>query len=330
MSELLNDRYRVFGFTGQGVFSNVVRATDEQRPGHQVAIKILRNNEMMYKAGLKELEVLQKLNSLDPKRTHHCVRLLCDFKHRNHLCLVFENLSMNLREVQKKFGRNRGLSLRAVKSYAQQLLRSLRLMKKGLIIHADIKPDNMLVNDKYNVIKLCDFGSAFLTDEVEITPFLVSRFYRAPEIMMGHKYSHPLDMWALACTLFEAYSGRILFQGSTNNEMLKLIFELKGKPSHKWIGKGAFKDEHFTADYQFKFEEVDKVTKKEKVTLLPLTKPTRDLKSLLLRNHTLSEDEARHFESFANLLDRMLIVDPDKRITVKDALRHPFIAERME
>jgi serine/threonine-protein kinase PRP4 len=89
---------------------------------------------------------------------------------------------MNLREVQRKYGRNKGLNLKAVQSYTHQLLLSLRLLRKARIVHADIKPDNMVVNDRNNVVKLCDFGSAFGADEVEITPFLVSRFYRAPEI----------------------------------------------------------------------------------------------------------------------------------------------------
>jgi serine/threonine-protein kinase PRP4 len=119
---------------------------------------------------------------MDPRGKHHTVLFLRHFKHRNHLCLVFEHLSMNLREVQRKYGRNRGLNLKAVQSYCHQLLLALRLLKKANLIHADIKPDNMVVNEAKNVVKLCDLGSAFPVEEAEVTPFLVSRFYRAPEI----------------------------------------------------------------------------------------------------------------------------------------------------
>lgn len=182
LGETIDGRYVVSGFTGQGVFSNVVRARDILNGDRSVAIKILRNNEMMYKAGLKELSICQRLQEADPHGKYHCVRFYRSFKHRNHLCLVFEALAMNLREVAKKYGRNRGLNIRAVQSYTEQLLYSLKLMKKCSIVHADIKPDNILVNESKNVVKLCDFGSASLEEENDITPYLVSRFYRAPEI----------------------------------------------------------------------------------------------------------------------------------------------------
>ena len=89
---------------------------------------------------------------------------------------------MNLREVLKKYGKDIGLHVKAVRSYTQQLMLALRLMKKASILHADIKPDNILVNETKMHLKLCDFGSASHVSEMEITPYLVSRFYRAPEI----------------------------------------------------------------------------------------------------------------------------------------------------
>ena len=95
------------------------------------------------------------------------------------MCLHF---SMNLREILKKFGRNVGLHVKAVRSYSQQLLLALMMLKRCNILHADIKPDMILVNDTKLVVKLCDYGSASYSHESEITPYLVSRFYRAPEI----------------------------------------------------------------------------------------------------------------------------------------------------
>lgn len=178
IGEMLDQRYSVFGYTGQGVFSNVVRAREINKGNREVAIKIIRNNEMMHKTGLKELEMLRRLNNADPEDKYHCLQLYRHFFHKKHLCLSFESLSMNLREVLKKYGKNVGIHIVAVRSYAQQLFYALKLLKRCNIIHADIKPDNILVNETKSILKLCDFGSASLVSENEITPYLVSRFYR--------------------------------------------------------------------------------------------------------------------------------------------------------
>lgn len=82
----------------------------------------------------------------------------------------------------KKYGKDVGLHVKAVRSYTQQLFLALKLLKRANILHADIKPDNILVSESKLVLKLCDFGSASHAHENEITPYLVSRFYRAPEI----------------------------------------------------------------------------------------------------------------------------------------------------
>ena len=89
---------------------------------------------------------------------------------------------MNLREVLRKFGRTQGLHIKAVQVYAQQLLLGLTLLQKAQVLHADIKPDNILVNEGFASLKLADLGSAGIISENEITPYLVSRYYRAPEI----------------------------------------------------------------------------------------------------------------------------------------------------
>uniref|UniRef100_A0A8D1REU5 Pre-mRNA processing factor kinase PRP4K n=2 Tax=Sus scrofa TaxID=9823 RepID=A0A8D1REU5_PIG len=144
IGEVLDKRYNVYGYTGQGVFSNVVRARDNARANQEVAVKIIRNNELMQKTGLKELEFLKKLNDADPDDKFHCLRLFRHFYHKQHLCLVFEPLSMNLREVLKKYGKDVGLHIKAVRSYSQQLFLALKLLKRCNILHADIKPDNIL------------------------------------------------------------------------------------------------------------------------------------------------------------------------------------------
>ncbi|KAK7881578.1 hypothetical protein WMY93_029987 [Mugilogobius chulae] len=329
IGESLDKRYDVYGYTGQGVFSNVVRARDTARAGQEVAVKIIRNNELMQKTGLKELEFLKKLNDADPDDKFHCLRLFRHFYHKQHLCLVFEPLSMNLREVLKKYGKDVGLHIKAVRSYSQQLFLALKLLKRCNILHADIKPDNILVNESKTILKLCDFGSASHVADNDITPYLVSRFYRAPEIIIGKPYDYGIDMWSVGCTLYELYTGKILLPGSSNNHMLKLAMDLKGKMPNKMIRKGLFKDQHFDQNLNFLYIEVDKVTEREKVTVMSTINPTKDLLSDMVGGQRLPEDQRKKVMQLKDLLDGTLMLDPAKRISINQALQHPFIQEKL-
>ncbi|KAL9148975.1 hypothetical protein ABFS82_12G079200 [Erythranthe guttata] len=322
--EVLDGRYEIIAAHGKGVFSTVVRAKDlKARPGdpEEVAIKIIRNNETMYKAGMEELVILRKLVGADPENKRHCVRFLSTFKYRNHLCLVFESLHMNLREVLKKFGRNIGLKLTAVRAYAKQLFIALKHLRNCGVLHCDIKPDNMLVNEAKNVLKLCDFGNAMFAGKNEITPYLVSRFYRAPEIILGLTYDHPLDIWSVGCCLFELYTGKVLFPGATNNDMLRLHMELKGPFPKKMLRKGAFTDQHFDQDLNFLATEDDPVSKKVIRRLLVNIKP-KDFGTLISGS---PGDDLKMVANFKDLMERIFILDPDKRLNVSQALSHPFI-----
>lgn len=108
-----------------------------------------------------------------------------------------------------------------------------------------------------NTFKLCDFGSAGTTDECEITPYLVSRFYRPPEVILGLPYNEMVDVWSMGCVLYELFTGKILFPGKDNNEMLRLFMELKGHLPNRMIKRGEFKDEHFDKDCNFMQSQVD-------------------------------------------------------------------------
>ncbi|CAD5231254.1 unnamed protein product [Bursaphelenchus xylophilus] len=327
VGEVIDNRYRVYGYTGSGVFGNVVRATDIRKKDRKVAIKIIRNNEIMRKTGMRELETLRKLNETDREDKFHCLRLYRSFNHHNHICLVFESLSMNLRELLKKYGNNVGLHMKAVRSYAQQLLMALKLLKKCSILHADIKPDNILVAENKLTLKLCDFGSASHVGDTEPAPYLVSRFYRAPEIMLGLHYDYGIDLWSVAVTLFEVYTGRIMFPGKSNNQMLKFMMDMKGKLPNKVIRKAIFKDQHFDFNCNFIYNEVDKVTQREKITMMPVIKPTRDLLTDLIGDQELDRDGYKRVEQFRDFLDGMLNLETSKRTTCGEALKHPFITD---
>ena len=278
------------------------------------------------KAGIKEIEILQQLMQADPEDKKHVIRLERQFEHKGHLCMVFENLSINLREVLKKFGRDVGINLKAVRAYAQQLFLGLSLLRKCNILHADLKPDNVLVNESRNHLKICDLGSASDASDNEITPYLVSRFYRAPEIILGMPYDFAIDTWSIGCTLFELYTGKILFTGRTNNQMLRSIMECRGKFSHKILRKAQFASLHFDDLLNFRSVEQDKLTGKDVVKMLNFVKPSRDLKARMsVVGKGMTDAETKELNLFVDLLDRCLQLNPEKRCTPAEALKHPFI-----
>ncbi|KAK4227451.1 putative Serine/threonine-protein kinase prp4 [Podospora fimiseda] len=331
--EILDGRYQVTTTLGRGMFSGVARAVDINTK-QVVAIKIMRNNDALRKGGFTEIAILQKLNEADPENKKHLVRFERSFEYKGHLCMAFENLSMNLREVLKKFGNNVGINLHATRVYAAQIFIALGHMRKCSIIHADLKPDNILVNEARNVLKICDLGTAIdrsdaATASTEITPYLVSRFYRAPEIILGMPYDYGVDMWSIGCTLYELYTGKILFTGDSNNQMLKNIMEIRGKFSPKLYRRGQLSHMHFDEQGNFISVERDKILGKTTVRTLAVVKPTRDLRTrLLAASSGMNDAETRELNHFIDLLERCLTLNPDKRLTPAEALRHPFFMQQ--
>ncbi|KAB5554949.1 kinase-like domain-containing protein [Coniochaeta sp. 2T2.1] len=263
--EILGGRYQIQSALGKGMFSGVARAMDITTK-EVVAIKLMRNNDALRKGGFTEIAILEKLNAADPDNKKHIVKFESWFEYRGHLCMVFENLSLNLREVLKKFGNNIGININATRAYAYQIFVALAHMRKCSIIHADLKPDNILVNETRNVLKICDLGTAIdrsdaATAHNDVTPYLVSRFYRAPEIILGMPYDYSVDMWSIGCTLYELYTGKILFTGDSNNQMLRNIMEVRGKISGKLYRRGQLSSIHFDDMGNFVSIERDKLGK---------------------------------------------------------------------
>jgi len=111
-----------------------------------------------------------------------------------------------------------------------QILETLRMLRQHSIIHCDLKPENiLLVQPKKSEIKLIDFGSSCFAHE-KIYTYIQSRFYRAPEIMLGVSYTPAIDMWSLGCILAELYTGFPIFPGETEPEQMALIMEVNGHP----------------------------------------------------------------------------------------------------
>ncbi|EFJ33506.1 hypothetical protein SELMODRAFT_2003, partial [Selaginella moellendorffii] len=323
VGETINSKYQVKASIGSGMFSTVFLAKSLLPECQQeVAIKIPRKNDLMLRSAKSELQILKKV--AEPEATNkdnHCVKLLDSFVYREHLCLVMEFLDLNLRQITNKYGRNRGINLKTICVYAHQLMVALQHLAHCGILHCDIKPDNIMVTKSRRSIKLCDFGVAmFARDQTPSaeTPYLVSPSYRAPEIILGvAPYSHPIDMWSAGCCLYELYTGKFLFPVATNNGLLKQQMELKGAFPKAMLKKGAFTGMHFNENFEFR--QLDPVTKLETL---------RSMASFNVKTSCISDltgEDGALMARFKNLLERMLTLDPSKRITPDEALKHPFL-----
>merc|ERR1712232_754752 len=172
--------------------------------------------------------------------------------------------------------------------------------------------------------------------EVDTTPYLVSRFYRAPEIVLGSKYGTLVDVFAMGGTLCEIFTGQILFAGRTNNDMLRLFMEVKGKFPHKVIKAGSLWKQHFDENLDFRYFDTDKVTRKKVTRTITDLSQKRSIADIVMarvgpekQRSTDSEDVlyCKKAKQFADLMNQMTTLDPERRVDAQDGLSHPFVAE---
>jgi len=328
IGEIFGERYLIVGLLGKGVFSTVVHAKDTRDNDKDVALKIIRNNEMMRREGKKEIKTLELLQKADPEGRHFVIHMIDHFEDRGYQCLVFHKMEMNLRQTLQKYGGKSGISLSAVKLYGKQLFYALKLLKKCEIIHSDVKLDNIVVDESKTHVYLADLGSAFPLEEVVVTPYLVTPFYRAPEIIVGMRYDFAVDVWSVGCCLYELYMGKIMFPARNNNDMLRLVMQLKGAFPVKMLKHAAFRDQHFNEKGDFLFHCPDRLTGQDTVKVMPITGPQRFLRTEL-RDFAKKNDESdafRKVEQLADLLEKCFVLNPKNRLSAEDALNHPFFA----
>jgi serine/threonine-protein kinase PRP4 len=302
-----------------------------------VALKVVNNREPMRKAGEREVEVLRTLFTRDPGGRQHTVRLQHVCQHAGHLCLAFEPLAANLKEVADKFGKGVGVPLGAVRVYAGQLLRALGLVGGLGYVHGDLKPHNILASADYRMLKLGDFGSAFRwasePDAEAPQPYAGSRFYRAPEAILGGRCCPAWDMWSAACLLFELYTGGPLFPGLDNNDMLWRVQQLRGPFAHRALRRhvaavGAVGAEALELHFDpptlaFRRRVCDPVTREVGVKLVTVSAPSESLGARLQASR--AGDSRRAVGEFQALLEHMLVLDPARRCSVEEALGSAFL-----
>lgn len=226
-------RYEVLKVIGKGSFGQVVKAYDHKTHAH-VALKMVRNEKRFHRQAQEEIRILEHLKKQDKENNMNIVHMLEHFTFRSHICITFELLSMNLYELIKK-NKFQGFSLQLVRKFAHSILQCLDALYKNRIIHCDLKPENILLKQQgRSGIKVIDFGSSCYEHQ-RIYTYIQSRFYRAPEVILGAKYGMPIDMWSLGCILAELLTGYPLFPGEDEGDQLACIIEVLGMPPQKLL-----------------------------------------------------------------------------------------------
>lgn len=288
-------RYEIIDILGKGTFGQVVKCFDHCLK-ELVAIKIVKNKSKLTKQSTIEIKILNAVTDCDG-----IVRLKDSFVFRSHICMVFEILQMNLYEFSRlqKFTQ---MSLKDLQFIAKQICIGIKSIHDKGIIHCDLKPENILFsNVKLMNIKIIDFGSSCYYNE-KIYNYIQSRFYRAPEVILGIPYSFPIDMWSFGCILVEMFIGYPLFPGENENDLVQKIVETLGLPSNAFLSMAKRK--------KFFFEE-DRGKNKERFRMAG--------------KRTLVELIGTHDLEFIDFLKDILSWDPKSRITVNQALDHHWM-----
>jgi dual specificity tyrosine-phosphorylation-regulated kinase 1 len=375
--EMFYDRYRIKERIGKGSFGQVVRAEDIESH-REVAIKIIKSKKPFLMQAKTEIELLTHLWEKDPEDQHNigtcdprftsccnvsfltlrsivsAVRLLTHFMYRNHQCLVFEMLSLNLYELLKntQFG---GVSLNLIRKFGKQVLKALAFLAKSDvdIIHCDLKPENILLrHPKKSGVKVIDFGSSCRSNK-RMYSYIQSRFYRSPEVMLGLPYSVAIDMWSLGCILAEMHTGEPLFSGSDQFDQMQKIVKLLGMVPSPMLERSsdAVKLQFFepvktvSGQSEWRLRQTKQATASSgkadtsvptepEAIIVPSTDPIASLKAVIVagnrqkKKFPMSEtyNSARNYELFVDLVYRMLAYRPEDRIKPEEAINHPFIA----
>lgn len=300
-------RYEVMNPLGKGSFGQVVRVYD-YKSNQYVALKMVRNKKRFHHQALVEVKILEHLRERDVESTSNVVHMFDYFYFRNHLCITFELLSINLYEFIKN-NNFQGVSLGLIRRFAIQLLAALRFLRKQHIIHCDLKPENVLLKTPTKSgIKVIDFGSSCFEDE-RVYTYIQSRFYRSPEVILGIPYDVSIDMWSFGCILAELYTGYPLFPGENEVEQLACIMEVCGLPPPRILESATRIKMFFDANGNPRL-----VSNSRGKTRRPGSK---DMQMVLRTSET----------KYVDFLQGCLHWDTKDRFTPEDALQQEWIAE---
>ncbi|KAG8464362.1 hypothetical protein KFE25_003425 [Diacronema lutheri] len=296
----VDERYQVKKGVGQGAYGLICAAKDTVS-GESVAVKKINNafeDAVDCKRILRELKLLRHFN-------HENVLSLRDImtpppgkpETWKDMYLVTELLDTDLHYIIHS---KQALTDDHIQYFAYQLLRGLKCIHAARVLHRDLKPGNLLVNKNCD-LKICDFGLARGIDHEatanKLTEYVVTRWYRAPELLVeNEQYNEAIDMWSVGCILAEFLGRKALFPGRDYLQQLRLIIDVLGTPTASDLA---------IIQNEQAVEYLKSLPKKEKASF----------KKMFPNSNPLAVE----------LLEKMLVFDPSKRVSAAEALAHPYM-----
>ncbi|XP_074469654.1 homeodomain-interacting protein kinase 3 isoform X1 [Sebastes fasciatus] len=333
----MKNTYEVLDFLGRGTFGQVVKCW-KRGTGEVVAVKILKNHPSYARQGQIEVGILARLSGENADE-HNLVRAFECFQHRSHTCLVFEMLEQNLYDFlkQNKFS---PLPLKVIRPVLQQVATALKKLKSMGLIHADLKPENIMLVDPVRQpyrVKVIDFGSASHVSKAVCSTYLQSRYYRAPEIILGLPFGEAIDMWSLGCVIAELFLGWPLYPGALEYDQVRYISQTQGVPGEHLLNAGTKTARFFhrESDSPYTAWRIKSTDEHETETGMKSKEARKYIFSCLddiahvnlvmnLEGSDLLAEKTDRRE-FVGLLKNMLLIDAEERITPAEALSHPFV-----
>jgi len=308
-NDIIAGRYEITQYLGSAAFSRAIQCRD-RLTDRDVCIKIIKNTKDFFDQCLDEIKLLKYIKRMGDPDSNYVLQMYDFFYFKEHLFIVCELLGDNLYEFYK-LHKSLGtpyFTLPRLQAVAKQCLIAVKYIHSLDLIHCDLKPENILMHDYVKCqIKVIDFGSScFIGDE--LSTYVQSRSYRAPEVILGLPYGQSIDLWSIGCILAELFTGNVLFQNTSVATLLGRIMSIMGPFQQKLLVKGKFTNKYFTPD-GILFE-------KTKEGMTQVLFPQTNLKSQF----------AVQDEGFISFLECLLKVNPKDRYTASQALEHPWLA----